>query len=85
MTQSKGISSKTLDGAPKDEALLLNPSVAARAAEAARKARESGEPPTAKIILELPDAEDDNTQEDTADPPNSSNSKKRKTAQMKKV
>lgn len=36
MTASKGIKSKTLDGAAKDEALLLTPQLAAKAAEAAK-------------------------------------------------
>lgn len=83
MTASKGIRSKTLDGATKDEALLLTPLIAARAAEAAKMARERGEPATAKIILELPDAEDEATQEDSMDPP--SNNSNKRTVKLKKV
>ena len=85
MTASKGIKSKTLDGAAKDESLLLTPQLAAKAAEAARQARERGEPATAKIILEIPDAENEATEEDSAEPPNSSKSNKRKNISMKKV
>jgi len=83
MTASKGIRSKTLDGGTKDEALLLTPLIAARAAEATKMARERGEPATAKIILELPDAEDEATQEDSIDPP--SNKSQKRTVKLKKV